>query len=105
MNEEVSRERADRGVKRLTKQINREGIEFFVKQDFRNDVVLYYSTPNYSEPQRCQTTHNYKDMEALIHGLTYYLDLLERLNRDDELKIKKLEKEIHGEEEQEVEDE
>lgn len=94
MTEEVSRECVDRGVKRLTQQINREGIEFFVKQDFRNDVVLYYNTPNYSEPQRCQTTQNYKDMETLIHGLTYYLDLLERLNRDDELKVKKLEKEI-----------
>ena len=94
MTEEVSRECVDRGVKRLTQQINREGIEFVVKQDFRNDVVLYYNTPNYSEPQRCQTTQNYKDMETLIHGLTYYLDLLERLNRDDELKVKKLEKEI-----------
>ena len=89
MSEDVSRECVDRKVKRLTKQINREGIEFFVKQDFRNDVVLYYNTPNYSEPQRCKTAQNYREMEALINGLTYYPDLLERLNRDDELKVKK----------------
>lgn len=86
MTEEISKECIERGVKRLTQQINKEGIEFFVKQDFRNDVVLYYNTPNYSEPQRCKTAHNYRDMELLLDGLTSYPDLLERLNHD---KLKK----------------
>lgn len=100
MTEEISKEcmEIERKVKQLTQQINREGVEFFVKRDFRDDVVLYYKTPNYSEPQRCKTAHNYRDMGLLLDGLTYYPDLLERLNHDDKLKTKEKEKEIHGEE-------
>lgn len=100
MNEEVSRKCLNRKVEQLTKQINQEGIEFFVERDFQDDVVLYYETPNYSEPQRCKTAHNYRDMGLLLDGLTYYPDLLERLNHDDKLKTKELEKEIYGEEQE-----
>jgi hypothetical protein len=85
MNEERSKECVERLANQLTKQIDREGVTFFTKQYVeigRNEVTLYYNSPNYQTPQRCNSARNYREMELIIGGLTGFPYLIERLDKE-----------------------
>jgi hypothetical protein len=85
MNEERSKECVEGLANQLTKQIDREGVTFFVKQCTeigKNEIILYYNSPNYQTPQRCKSARNYQEMELIISGLTGFPYLIERLDKE-----------------------
>ena len=80
--EDIYKYCVENSLKLLNRQINREGIEFYIEDSF-DSVVLYYRTPHYKSPQRSKTTKNYREMELILAGLTGYSHLIERLDQEE----------------------